>query len=145
MKDTESLHKKVQEMCDCYATNDPLKEMSKIKGEANLREAATKWIALAALHGINSNAEKISVLRSRDGNISVIAEYRDTELPSPGKEIGRAVMDAVREIAHIEGDKGKTLLALGIRESNIELQVKVNSEKEGEKVTIKFPNERALE
>jgi len=28
MRDKQSLHLKVQEMCDCYATTDPLKEMS---------------------------------------------------------------------------------------------------------------------
>ena len=28
MKDIHSLHLKVQELCDCFATTDPLKEMS---------------------------------------------------------------------------------------------------------------------
>ena len=28
MKDKRSLHLKVQELCDCFATTDPLKEMS---------------------------------------------------------------------------------------------------------------------
>jgi len=33
-------------------------------------------------------------------------------------------MSAVREITHIEGDKGKTLLALGMRNDSLELKVK---------------------
>ena len=48
-------------------------------------------------------------------------------------------MNAVREITHIEGAKGKSPLALGIREDSIELQIKMKSKDEGEKVTLKFP------
>jgi hypothetical protein len=33
MKEKRNLHLKVQEMCDCYATGDPLKEMSIIKND----------------------------------------------------------------------------------------------------------------
>ncbi len=31
MKEKRNVHLKVQELCDCYATNDPLKEMSVVK------------------------------------------------------------------------------------------------------------------
>jgi hypothetical protein len=48
-------------------------------------------------------------------------------------------MDAVREITHIEGDKGKSPLALGIRNDSIELQVKIKTKDDIEKVTLKFP------
>ena len=58
MKDTKSLHLKVQELCDCFATTDPLKEMSVVKNDADTQEAALKWLALAALHGVNNNAKK---------------------------------------------------------------------------------------
>jgi hypothetical protein len=132
MKEKRNIHLKVQELCDCYATNDPLKEMSEIK-------AAAKWLALAALHGVNNNAKEVSITRSPDGNIKVTAKYRESELPSPGAEIGEKIMSAVREITHIEGGKGKSPLALGIREDSIELQIKMKSKDEGERVTIKFP------
>ncbi len=59
MKDTGNLHLKVQELCNCFATTDPLKEMSIVKNDADKTEAALKWLALAALHGVNNNAEKI--------------------------------------------------------------------------------------
>ena len=48
------------------------------------------------------------------------------------------VMEAVREITHIEGDEGKSPLALGIRNDSIEIQVKMKSEEGREKVTLKF-------
>jgi len=139
MKEKRNLHLKVQELCDCYATTDPLKEMSEIKGDGDKDEAAVKWLALAALHGVNDNAKEVSISRSPDGNIRVTAKYREAELPSPGSEIGKKIMDTVREITHIEGAKGKSPLALGIREDSIELQIKMKSKDEGEKVTLKFP------
>jgi hypothetical protein len=139
MKEKRSIHLKVQELCDCYATNDPLKEMSEIKGDGDQDEAAAKWLALAALHGVNDNAKEVTIRRSSDGNIKVTAKYRESELPSPGSEIGGKIMSAVREITHIEGGKGKSPLALGIREDSIELKIKMKSKEKEERVTIIFP------
>jgi hypothetical protein len=139
MKEKRNIHLKVQELCDCYATNDPLKEMSEIKGDSDQDEAAAKWLALAALHGVNDNAKEVTIRRSPDGNIKVTAKYREAELPSPGAEIGEKIMNAVREITHIEGGKGKSPLALGIREDSIELKIKMKSKDEGQKITLKFP------
>jgi len=138
MKEKRNLHLKVQELCDCYATNDPLKEMSTVKNEEDKDEAAIKWLALTALHGVNGNAKNITITRSKDGEISVTAKYRESELPSPGSEVGAKIIEAVREITHIEGDKGKTPLALGIRNDSIEIQVEMKSEDGQEKVTLDF-------
>jgi len=139
MKEKRNLHLKVQELCDCYATDDPLKEMSQIKTDSDTDEAALKWLALVALHGVNNNAKKVSISRLKNGEIKVTAKYREAELPSPGPEIGKKIMSAVREITHVEGGKGKTPLALGIRQDSIELEIKIKSKDEGEKVSIKFP------
>jgi hypothetical protein len=139
MKDKETLHKRVQEQIDCFATTDPLKEMSELVREGDTGEAALKWLALATLHGINMNAKEIAVLQSEDGQIKVMAEDRPAELPSPGRSIGEKIIESVREITHLEKEKGKTTLALGIRDSSIELKVKVKKNENGEKVTLKFP------
>jgi hypothetical protein len=139
MKEKRNVHLKVQELCDCYATNDPLKEMSVVKNDGDKEEAALKWLALAALHGVNDNAEEVTITRSSDGKVQVVAKYRESELPSPGSEVGARIIKAVREITHIEGQKGETLLALGIRNDSVELQVKMKEKEGREKVTIKFP------
>jgi hypothetical protein len=139
MKEKRNLHLKVQEMCDCYATGDPLKEMSIIKNEEDKEDAAIKWLALAALHGVNNNAEEITITRSSEGNVRVVAEYRESELPSPGSEVGKNIVDALREITHIEEDKGKTPLSLGIRNDSVNLQIKFKAQDGKEKITIKFP------
>jgi len=140
MKDKESLHKKTQEFIDCFATTDPLKEMSRLGKGGDEEEEALKWLALAALHGINMNAKKISISKSQDGQFSVTAQYREKTLPSPGAHIGRKIMDLVREITHLEEEKGKTVLALGVRDGSIDLKVKVKKEKSGEEITLKFPD-----
>ena len=139
MKEKRNVHLKVQELCDCYATNDPLKEMSVVKNEEDKEEAALKWLALAALHGVNDNAEEVTITRSSDGKVKVVAKYRESELPSPGSEVGERIIKAVREITHIEGQKGKTPLALGIRNDSVELKVKMKEKDGRDKVTIKFP------
>lgn len=139
MKDSSSMHKNVQEMCDCYATTDPLKEMSTLNKQSDAKAAAVKWLALAALHGVNNNAEKISLYRGEDGKLSIIAEYRPTELPSPGDAVGQEIVDVFRQMTHIDADKGETALALGIRDSSIDLKVKIKKKRGSEKITIKFP------
>jgi hypothetical protein len=139
MKDMESLHLKVQEFCDCFSTTDLLKEMSEVKQDKNSLEAALKWLALAMLHGVNNNAKKISIKQSNEGTVSVMAEYRNTELPSPGADVAGNIFEAVREITHIEAKKGKTRLALGIRDSSLELNVSIKDKDDYKKVIIEFP------
>jgi hypothetical protein len=139
MRDKETLHKKVQEQVDCFATTDPLKEMSELEKDKDAGEAALKWLALATLHGINMNAKEITILKSGNGQVKVIAEYRPAELPSPGSTVGAKIIQDVREITHLEKEKGKTLLALGVRDGSVDLKVKVKKDEDGEKVTLKFP------
>ena len=139
MKEKRNLHLKVQELCDCYATNDPLKEMSVVRNDEDKEEAAVKWLALAALHGVNDNADAVTITKSSDGNVSVTATYRQSELPSPGSQVGDKIIETVREITHLEEGKGETPLALGIRQDSIELQVKFKSDNNEDSVTITFP------
>ena len=134
-----SLHLRVQEFIDCYATTDPLKEMWNIEKEEDKEEASVKWLGLAVLHGINAGAKKISVIKSDDGEVKILAEYGKAELPSPGRVIGGKVLEVVRRITHLEGDKGKTPLVMGVREGSLELQVEVKRDGGTEKVTLKFP------
>jgi hypothetical protein len=139
MKDKRSLHLKMQELCDCYATGDPLKEMSLLKKDADKGEAALKWLALAVLHGVNDNAKKISLARSDGGDVTVTAEYRKAELPTPGGDIGGKIIEAMRDILHVEGEKGEVPLALGIRESRLDVSVKVKRDGDTETITLEFP------
>ena len=139
MKDAENLHLKVQGLCDCFATNDPLKEMSKVQSDSDTDEAALKWIALAILHGINNNAKEITISKTKSDGVKVTAEYRKTELPSPGGPIAEKIMNAVRNISHLEGNKAETTLAFGIRNNSMDLKIKSKHEGNDGKITIQFP------
>jgi len=139
MKEKRNLHLKVQELCDCFATTDPLKEMSELKNDPDTREAALKWLALAALHGINAGAKKISIRMSEAGEVEVTAKYREAKLPSPETTTGGDILKVIREITHIDADKGSLPLALGIRDSRVDLDITIKKEEGGESATIRFP------
>lgn len=141
MKDKSNLHLKVQDLCDCFATTDPLKEMSVIRDDNSQEDAALKWLALAVLHGINDNAEKISLTQKKDGEVQVKAVYRKKTLPSPGKDLAGGIIDAVQSIAHFDHEKGKTDLALGIRDSSFGLALEMDTKKNKKKMVIKFPKQ----
>jgi len=138
MEDKRNLHLKVQELADCYASNDPLKEMSILPSDKDQEEAALKWIALAVLHGVNANAKKISLRRSKEGRVTVQAKYREILLPSPGPVVGSKILETFRAITHLEGKKGRIPLALGIRNDSLNLQIKLEREGDQETVTIDF-------
>jgi hypothetical protein len=138
MKDMTTWHLRVQDLCNCYAQTDPLKEMSLVKKDTDKEEAALKWIALAVLHGVNNGAKQISITKASDGKVNVTAKYREAELPSPGSDIGKRAIKALRGITHIEGKKGESPLALGIRDSSLEVKVSVKQEDDTETVTLKF-------
>ena len=129
----------MQELCDCFSTTVPLKEMSELKNDKNSLYAALKWLALSVLHGVNNNAKEITIRQEDDGAVSVIAEYRETELPSPGPEVAANIFEAVREMTHIEDDNGKIKFAMGIRDSSLDLDISVKNKNGNKKISIKFP------
>lgn len=139
MRDSSNLHQKVQEMCDCFATNDPLKEMSKMQHEKDIDEAAIKWIALAILHGINNNAEEISIEQTKTGGVKVVAEYRKAELPPPDDNISKNIINTLKDIIHVDSSQGDSTLALGLRDGSMDLHIRTRDEGGDSKATIKFP------
>jgi len=141
MEDKRNLHLEVQEHINCFGDTDYLKEMSSVTDDADSAQAALKWLALAALHGNNAKAKKITLKQEEEGQPVVEAEYRKSELPSPGPNAGREIVKAIQSITHIEGEKGKMPLALGIRDSNVNLEVKFKSEKGKTKISLEFPED----
>lgn len=140
MKDTDSVHKKIQELCQCFSTTDPLKQMSALNQDEDSMEAALKWVAVAILHGVNSNAKKLTLKQKDDEAVSVTAEYRETQLPSPTKEVAGDIFDTIRAMTHIDAAKGKTKLALGLGDASLEFEISVKDKPGSRKVSIKFPD-----
>jgi hypothetical protein len=140
MKDKRNLHQKVQELCDCYATADPLKGMSLLKNDTDKEEAALKWVALAVLHGLNDNAKKIVLERTEEGDVNVSAKYRKANLPAPDSDMAAKIIAAMKDILHTDGDRAEAGLALGVRDSSLDLHVKVERDHGREAVTLEFPH-----
>lgn len=141
MQDKRSFHLKIQEMCSCYAQTDPLKEMSnlQISPDKDTEEAAVKWIALALLYGISEQAKKIELSVGKDGSVCVTAKYYKSELPSPGGDIGKKVIEVFRNVMHLDKPSGELPLTVGIGESSIEVEIEVEKEDDKETLTIEFP------
>jgi len=139
MKHRDSVHLKVQEFVDCFATKDPLREMSTVEGDREIREAALKWLALAAIHGINAGAEQISLKVTQDGKAQVTARYREAELPSPGTQAGKEIVAIVREITHLEDAKGELPLSLGIRDDSLLLNIVMDRKGGEQSLRLEFP------
>ena len=126
-------------MIESHAATDTLKEMSRVGNEKNVDEASVKWLALAAIHGINSNANEISIVKTPDGNIRVVAEYRLTELPSPGSAVGDKIIQDIRYIAQQENGSGSRLLSVDVQEGSVDLQVTAKKVGDEERVSLLFP------
>ena len=132
-------HLQLQEMCDCYLETDFHKQLKAMvtTTAGEIDENAIKYLALALMYSLSAKAEKLT-LKKKEGKITVKVKGESKEmLPAPSNELFDRIITLVRSILHIEEDKGKLPLALGLRSGDVELQVKVKREK-GDKESIKF-------
>lgn len=139
MQDKRNLQKKMQEQIDCFAGTDYLTQLGAVKNEPDKEQAPLKWLALAILYGINENAKKIKIEKNEDGSKRLIVEFRDFDLPSPGDDVVDLIFEDLRRMTHIDADKGKISLSVGVRDSSIELEAKLKREDGKEKIVLKFP------
>ena len=137
MKDSENLHQKLQELCNCFADTHPLGEMSNIKGDGV--EDALKWLALATLHGLGRDAEEITLTQTREGKVNLQAVYREARLPAPHTGTASKIFEVIQSITHIQKDNGHTDLAMGIRDSSLNLNIRLRDKGDHQALSIRFP------
>jgi len=134
-------HLKLQEMCDCYLETDFMPEMQHMSASPpsdDLEEDAIKYLALAIMHAINEQAAKLS-LKKKGGVITVTVKNGEKEkLPAPAAPVFARIIEIVRAILHIEEDKGKLPLSLGLRNGEVNVMVKVKREDDRESVAFSF-------
>ena len=138
MRDMGTPHQRMQELCDCFAETDPLKEMALLGTDEDKEEAALKWLALAILHGVDRHAKEICLERTRgrpregggrvQGRGAAFAGGRDRREGDRGGQTDQP---------H-RGRKGRDALAVGIRDTSIEIRMEVERENGDEKITLKF-------
>jgi hypothetical protein len=142
-----SLHLRLQEYCDCYMETDPQKEIVVInkKGAAadvtkDREEVALKFLCLTILYGIKESAKKITLTKqSRDEvrlDIEAAGKYA---LPAPRADIADEIFKVMRSITHLESERGKEVLSLGLRNDRLELTVEFVSAAGENTLTISFP------
>jgi hypothetical protein len=136
---TINQHLKLQEMCDCYLETEFLAElqhMSAAPTSDDLEEDAMKYLALAIMHAITKQAAKLS-LKKKGDTITVAVKDKEKEiLPPPADAVFGKIIEIVRAILHIEEDKGKLPLSLGLRNGEVNVNVKVK--RDGNKESAAF-------
>jgi hypothetical protein len=144
MKDTSSLHKKLQEYTDCYAESDASGELNKISstgiaGERtqDMTDLSLKYLSLAILAGVNQASDKIFFTRKGDQDGSCfLAGEDETRLPSPPTGVTREIITILRNITGLEPDKAFGTLTCGIRNDRLVMDVGVARAGERETLSI---------
>ncbi len=146
IKDNRNYHQRLQEFCDCFMETDYRKDLEAaskgVSGDPgdDPDELALKFLGLTLLYGVNEDAKKISLQRSREGKILFSVEARGNyQLPPPGAELADRVFSIARSITHIEKDQGKSSLSLGLRNDRMEMGLEFKREGGGESLALIFP------
>lgn len=137
-----NLHQRLIEMIDCYMETDYLAQLKRVVNSAGpeVTEEAIKYLALAIMFSVTEKAGKLS-FKVSNKKMKVVAKVAGDKigLPAPPAEIGAKIFEVVRKILHLEEDNGKMDLALGLRNDQLNLQVKVEREEDKESLRLKFP------
>ena len=139
-----NVHKKVLEMCDCYLDTDYRAKIQKMTTEpsGNVEEDAVKYLALSLLLAMTEKARTLS-FKEKKGDLRVTVKGEEKNaLPEPSPAVFSKVFDVAREILHIEGGKGKSLLSLGLKNGQLDVMVKLEDEGGGKRaIKIDFDGE----
>ena len=134
-------HLKLQEMCDCYLETDfvpEMQHMATVPPSDDLEEEAIKYLALAIMHAITEQVAKLSLKKKGDVITVTVKDDEKKTLPAPAAPVFTKIIEIVRTILHIEDDKGKLPLSLGLRNGEVNMTVKVKREDDKESVTLSF-------
>ena len=146
MTTERSYHLRLQEFCDCFMETDPKKELEKasagISGDpsGDLDELALKFLGLSVFYGASEKARSITLQKSKDGKILFTVDAKGKyQLPPPSPRVADRVIYIARSITHIDEDKGKLPVSMGLRNDRIDLTFQFDRTSEGEFFAVSFP------
>ena len=146
MTTERSYHLRLQEFCDCFMETDPKKELEKasagISGDpsGDLDELALKFLGLSIFYGASEKAKNITLQRSKNGKVLFTVDAKGKyQLPPPSLRIADRVIHIARSITHIDGDKGKLPVSMGLRNDRMDLTFQFDRTSAGESFNISFP------
>jgi hypothetical protein len=150
MKDSKSLHLRLQEYADCFSETDAARELQEIsrKGAGgdvtgDVTEVALKYLSTAILHGIEKEAQKVQI--SRDGKMEGecrLLGKKEIPLPRPPTGLAGEMIGIVRCITDLEQDTGNSKLAYGVRNDSLEIGVSVHRDGDREVMGLSLPGPR---
>lgn len=136
-------HLRLIEMCDCYLETDFPAVLQKVADtpSGDTEEDALKYLAVAILYTVTEKASKLSLKRKKDKITATIQTNGDKiALRPPKKALFDAITAITRSILHLEKDKESVPLCLGLKNAQLELQVKFERADDKESLKFKFPS-----
>jgi len=138
-----NLHQKLIEMCDCYLETD-FKTQIQHAAQApptDLEEDSMKYLALTIMYAVTEKARKLTYKKKKGQlTVTVNAGGEKNSVPAPSEEIFDKIIETIRAILHLEEDTASMPLELGLRNGQVEIQVKVERKDDKEALKFKFPD-----
>jgi len=101
---------------------------------------ALKFLCLTILYGIKESAKKITLTKQGRDEVRLDIEAAGKYvLPAPRADIADEIFKVMRSITHLESERGKEVLSLGLRNDRLELTVEFASAAGENTLTISFP------
>jgi hypothetical protein len=138
-----NLHLKLMEMCDCYLGTDYAATIQKVADgpSADTQEDALRYLALALLYTLTEEASQLSLKRKKDKvTVTIKHDNEKIALRPPARPVFNTIISMMRTILHLEEDKGGMALTLGLKNDQIEVQVKIERTTDKETLKVKFPS-----
>ncbi len=145
---TRSSHVKLQEFVDCFLNTDHRKELetfSDPKLTKSTREEvpdeALRYLALTLLFAIDEKAKDISFVRKQpDVALCRMAGEKFYDVPVPKEEVVTALFDEIEEMAGLDETKRTGKLVVGLKDSEIGLNISSTvTDSDEEKIIIRLP------
>lgn len=138
-----NLHQKLIEMCDCYLETDfksRILETAQTPPD-DLEEDSLKYLALTIMYAVTEKARKLT-LKNKKGQVTVTVKAGGDKnsVPAPPPEMFAKIIEIIRTILHLEEDNASMPLSLGLRNGQVDVQVKVERKDDKETLKLKFPD-----
>jgi len=137
-----NLHLKLMEMCDCYLGTDYADTIQQVADapSADTQEDALRYLALALLLTLTEEARQLSLKRKKDKiTVTIKHDAEKIALRPPTRPVFDRIIAMMRTIIHLDEDKGGLPLTLGLKNDQIEVQVKMERTADKETLKVKFP------
>jgi len=135
-------HLKLIEMCECFMDTDYPSTIQKVADSpgADSSEEGFKYLALAILYGLTEKAVRLTLKKKQDKiTVTIKTGHNKIALRAPHPALFAEITNIIRAILHLEEDKGSLPLILGLKNGQVELQVKIEKQPGKETLKIRYP------